>query len=76
MDIILKSSTKKIQYYLFNSYDRALNTSSMSRTTSQFTTASINLLLNKKNTKTGVLPPELIGSIDSCWDYVFSYLGN
>ena len=76
MDIILKSSTQKIHYHLFDSYDRSSNTSSMSRTTGYTATASINLLLNNKITKTGVLPPELIGSVDSCWDYVFNYLAN
>ena len=76
MDIILKSSTQKIHYHLFDSYDRSSNTSSMSRTTGYTATASINLLLNNKITKTGVLPPELIGSVDSCWDYVFNYLAD
>lgn len=76
MDIILKSSTKKIHYHLFDSYDKASNTSSMSRTTGYTATASINLLLDKKITKTGVLPPELVGSLDSCWDYIFNYLAN
>ena len=36
----------------------------------------INLLLDKKITKTGVMPPELVGSLDSCWDYIFNYLAN
>jgi saccharopine dehydrogenase-like NADP-dependent oxidoreductase len=49
---------------------------SMSRTTGYTATATINLILDGHFSKVGVFPPELVGSINGCWNYIKTYLNN
>ena len=46
----------------------------MARTTGYTATAAVNMFLEGLVKKTGILPPELVGSSKDCYDYFFSYL--
>jgi saccharopine dehydrogenase-like NADP-dependent oxidoreductase len=63
-----------VEYFLYDEYDAASNTSSMARTTGYACTSAVNLLKNGLFTEKGVFPPELIGHHRACFDFVFSYL--
>jgi lysine 6-dehydrogenase len=65
---------KTIQYDLFDEYDAATQTSSMSRTTGYTCTAGLNLLAKGMFTQKGVFPPELVGSDAVCFDFILNYL--
>lgn len=65
---------KTIQYDLFDEYDAATQTSSMSRTTGYTCTAGLNLLAKGLFTQKGVFPPELVGSDAACFDFILQYL--
>lgn len=65
---------KKIEYFLYDEYDAATATSSMSRTTAYTCTAAVNLLSNNIFNEKGVFPPELIGKHPNCFDYILQYL--
>lgn len=65
---------KKIEYFLYDEYDAATATSSMSRTTAYTCTAAVNLLSNNIFNEKGVFPPELIGKHRDCFDYILQYL--
>jgi saccharopine dehydrogenase-like NADP-dependent oxidoreductase len=78
MKIILEGNMdgaqQKIEYEIYDEYDAASKTSSMSRTTGYTCTAAVNLLsLNLFNEK-GVFPPELVGKHKVCFDFILSYL--
>lgn len=63
-----------ITYDLYDEYDAATQTSSMSRTTGYTCTAAVNMLVNGLFSKKGVFPPELIGTDKTCFDFVMNYL--
>ncbi len=67
-------SPKSIVYDLYDEYDRASDTSSMSRTTGYTCTAAVNLLVNGLFKEKGVFPPELVGKNKPCFDFVINYL--
>ena len=65
---------KKIEYSLFDKYDKSTRTSSMARTTGYTCTAVVNLVLNGDYTRKGISPPEFIGREGDCYDKVLAYL--
>lgn len=78
MTIKLKGSrqgeAEEVEYFLYDEYDPATNTSSMSRTTGYTCTAAVNLIAKNMITKKGVFPPELVGDDAACFDFVLTYL--
>lgn len=67
-------SEKEIVYDLLDRYDDKKKISSMARTTGFTGTAGVELILEKKFTKKGVHPPELVGSDETCFSFVLDYL--
>jgi lysine 6-dehydrogenase len=65
---------KTVVYDLYDEYDEATQTSSMSRTTGYTCTAALNLLAKGLFTKKGVFPPELVGSNETCFRFMLDYL--
>lgn len=74
MNIEIKGEGKTVSYELYDEYDAATQTSSMSRTTGYTCTAVLNMLVNKLFTATGVFPPELVGKDEACFNFILSYL--
>ena len=78
MKIIIKGkmNDKKtiVEYFLYDEYDAASQTASMSRTTGYTCTAAVNLLVNKLFIQKGVFPPELVGRHKNCFDFIINYL--
>jgi saccharopine dehydrogenase-like NADP-dependent oxidoreductase len=69
-------SAKRIVYDLYDEYDKKTKISSMARATGYTCTAAMNLLMNNLVTKKGVLPPELIGKDEKCFNFILSYLAD
>jgi len=67
---------ENIHYHLYDEMDMLSNSSSMARTTGFTATATINMLLNNLWSEKGVFPPEIIGSNDSCINFLFEYLSS
>ena len=76
LDINIYSDEKEIHYHLYDETDIFSNSSSMARTTGFTATATINMLLNNLWSEKGVFPPEIIGSNDSCINFLFKYLSS
>ncbi|NOU37398.1 MAG: saccharopine dehydrogenase [Ferruginibacter sp.] len=74
MKIIIKGEGKTIEYLLYDEYDVATQTASMSRTTGYACNAFANLIANNIFTHKGVFPPELVGKDENCFKYVMQYL--
>ena len=78
MKIIIKGKmngkAQQVNYFLFDEYDDATKTSSMSRTTGYTCTATINLLAGKLFTRKGVFPPEIVGKEKNCFEFILNYL--
>ncbi|MBS1513296.1 MAG: saccharopine dehydrogenase NADP-binding domain-containing protein [Bacteroidetes bacterium] len=74
MSIIIKGEGRTIQYELYDKFDAATQTSSMSRTTGYTCTAVLQLLIDKLFTAKGVYPPELVGKAEACFMAVIQYL--
>ena len=74
MTIELKGDGKTVRYELYDEYDAATQTSSMSRTTGYTCTAAVNLLINNLFTAKGVFPPELVGNDEHCYNFIMGYL--
>jgi len=74
MTIEIKGEGKSIRYELYDEYDAATATSSMSRTTGYTCTAALNMLANNLFTAKGVFPPELLGSNEACFNFILGYL--
>ncbi len=74
MRIKVSDAATTICYELFDVYDAATETSSMSRTTGYTCTAAVNMLIEKLFTKKGVFPPELVGNDEQCFNYIMNYL--
>lgn len=63
-----------VNYFLYDEYDAATKTSSMSRTTAYTCTAAVNMLVDNLFAETGVIPPEKIGRHKNCFEYILHYL--
>jgi saccharopine dehydrogenase-like NADP-dependent oxidoreductase len=74
MQIKISDAEKTICYDLYDEYDAATQTSSMSRTTGYTCTAALNMLIEKLFTEKGVFPPELVGKDESCFNFILNYL--
>lgn len=78
MKIIIKGKEKNepltVEYFLYDEYDVATNTPSMSRTTGFTCNAMVNLIAENKFNEKGVFPPELVGKHEGCFNYVMNYL--
>jgi saccharopine dehydrogenase-like NADP-dependent oxidoreductase len=74
MQINISDGKKMIRYDLYDEYDAATQTSSMSRTTGYTCTAALNMLAEKLFTQKGVFPPELVGRHETCFNYMLDYL--
>lgn len=78
MKIIIRGSLNyeptTIEYTLYDEFDKATQTSSMSRTTGYTCTAAVNLLTKKLFNEKGIFPPELVGNDPDCFDFILKYL--
>jgi len=74
MKVIVRGENKTIEYNLLDRYDKQTNTSSMARTTGYTCTATVNLIAGNHFTEKGVFPPELVGKVKKCFDFVMNYL--
>jgi saccharopine dehydrogenase-like NADP-dependent oxidoreductase len=74
MQIKITDAEKMISYDLYDEYDAATQTSSMSRTTGYTCTAALNMLIEKLFTAKGVFPPELVGKDENCFNFMLNYL--
>lgn len=74
MQIKITDAEKTICYDLYDAYDAATQTSSMSRTTGYTCTAALNLLIEKLFTEKGIFPPELVGKDENCFNFILNYL--
>ena len=78
MKIVLKGTEnnlpKTVEYLLYDEFDAATQTPSMSRTTGYACNAFANLIAGKMFTEKGVFPPELVGSNEGCFKFVMNYL--
>ncbi|MEO6540975.1 MAG: saccharopine dehydrogenase C-terminal domain-containing protein [Ferruginibacter sp.] len=74
MQIKIMGEGRMIRYDLYDEYDAATQTSSMSRTTGYTCTAAVNMLIEQLFTEKGVFPPELVGSNESCFNFILDYL--
>ena len=74
MQIKISDAEKTICYDLYDEYDAATQTSSMSRTTGYTCTAALNMLIEKLFTAKGVFPPELVGKDEACFNFILKYL--
>ncbi len=63
-----------VEYFLYDEYDAASQTASMSRTTGYTCTAAVNMLAQGLFTKKGVFPPELVGNDPACFEFILNYL--
>jgi len=76
MDIIASDNSKSINYRLYDEYDPKSKMSSMSRTTGYTCCAAVSLLTNGLWVEKGVVPPELIGRNEACFNHIISYLND
>ena len=78
MKIVIKGSKDgeaiQVEYFLYDEYDAATATASMSRTTGYTCTAAVNLLANNLFNAAGVFPPEIVGKEKACFDFILNYL--
>lgn len=74
MKVIVKGSGKTITYDLLDRYDPGSKISSMARATGYTCTAAVNLITKGLFIEKGVFPPELVGKMKSCFDFVINYL--
>lgn len=78
MKIILKGKENgkpvTVEYFLYDEYDKATDTPSMSRTTGYTCNAMVNLISKNIFSEKGVFPPELVGKYPACFEYVMGYL--
>ncbi|MFN8308044.1 MAG: saccharopine dehydrogenase C-terminal domain-containing protein [Ferruginibacter sp.] len=74
MRIKLGNAETTIQYDLYDEFDAATQTSSMSRTTGYTCTAALHMLMTGLFKSKGVFPPELVGNNESCFRFILDYL--
>jgi len=76
LDINIYGDKKDIHYHLYDEMDIISKSSSMARTTGFTATATVNMILNNLWLKKGVFSPEMVGSNDSCINFLFEYLSS
>ncbi len=59
-----------ITYHLLDRYDQKTNTTSMARTTGYTATVVARLLLEEKYLEKGIIPPEHLGRVDTCYKFI------
>jgi saccharopine dehydrogenase-like NADP-dependent oxidoreductase len=69
-----RGQQEEIVYDLHDEYCHKTQTSSMSRTTGYTAAAAANMFLDGLFTAKGVFPPELVGRLESCFEYIIDYL--
>lgn len=78
MTIVMKGMQNEkevtVEYLLYDEYDSATLTSSMSRTTAYTCTAAVNLVAENLFNEKGIFPPELVGKHEPCFDFIMRYL--
>ena len=67
---------QKVEYDLVDYFDTKTNTTSMARTTGYTCTAAVNLFLEGKYSKKGVIPPEVLGQDNTAYNYILKYLAD
>ena len=67
-------STKKLEYYLLDRFDKETDTISMARTTGYTCTAVANLVLDGKYDQKGINPPEYLGKDEDNFKFILNYL--
>ncbi|MEE9189210.1 MAG: saccharopine dehydrogenase C-terminal domain-containing protein [Candidatus Neomarinimicrobiota bacterium] len=65
---------KTVVYKLVDRFDPSTNTSSMARTTGYTCTAVVQLLLSGKYSRTGISPPEYVGTTEENFQFILNYL--
>ena len=70
----MNGGSKTIEYTMLDRYDKATETSSMSRTTGYTCTAAVNAFAEGLFSEKGVFPPELVGKNENCFNYILNYL--
>jgi lysine 6-dehydrogenase len=71
----IENKEKRIyQYNLLDRYDKGTSTISMARTTGYTCTAVANLLLEKRYTQKGIIPPEYLGEDVENYQFILDYL--
>jgi saccharopine dehydrogenase-like NADP-dependent oxidoreductase len=77
MKVVVKEDRGKIVHYeMYDEYDSVTKTSSMARTTGYTCNAAVELVLQKKFTKTGIFPPELVSRDSEVLEFVLQYLAD
>jgi len=71
---IMNEKETTVRYFLYDEYDPATKTASMSRTTGYTCTAAVNMLAEGLFIQKGVFPPELIGKDEKCFEFILNYL--
>ena len=74
MKIEINDLDHKYTIDLFDEFDKKKNQSSMSRTTGFTCTACANLIAKNLISEKGIIPLEIIGKNNSCYNYVINYL--
>ncbi len=78
MQIIIEGTMQekktRIEYFLYDEYDEATQTSSMSRTTGYTCSAAVNLVAENLFKEKGIFPPELVAKHTGCFDFILKYL--
>jgi len=64
----------RIEYILYDKYDKQSGTTSMARTTGYVCTGIVNLVANGDFIQKGVIPTEYIGADEKCLNYLLKYL--
>lgn len=74
MQIKIKGKNKTYTYTLFDEFDNKTKTTSMSRTTGYTCSSAARLLLEGKFMKRGIIPPEILGSDEKCFNSILKDL--
>ena len=73
---IKEDKRKELVYDLYDRYDIQNQTISMARTTGFTCAAAANLVLEGLYTAPGISPPEYVGRIPDCFEFIMKYLAN
>ena len=80
MKVIIKGDldgeAETVEYSLYDEYDTATQTPSMSRTTGYTCNAMVTIIADGIFEEKGVFPPELVGKYERCFSFVMGYLDN
>lgn len=69
-----KGTKVRYTYDLYDRYDRATKTPSMSRTTGYTAAAAVHMILDNGYKKTGIVSPEMLGGDEACYQFALDYL--